>query len=101
MSINQQIKQLYKELGERTEALARQAPYAHLSESENGIYNMIKGRIHSIEFWINFYEDMETKRIERENAPVMQVNTDCLEYDSHLGTGMDTSIDINQFEIKE
>ncbi len=98
---SQQIKILEKELGDRMQALVAHEPYKDLNFASRELYKMIKGRIHTLECRISFIERLQSESIERENAVVEYVESDCSEYDSHLDTGMDSSIDINEFNLSE
>jgi len=84
--IQQEIKNLEKELGIKTEYLVTAEPYIHLTPANQERYEITQNEIEEIE-----------KNLEIKNRILDRLDTE-MDYDDHLGTGMDTSMDINEYE---
>ncbi len=84
--IQHQIKDLEVELGTRMASLEAQRPYKDLTPANHDAYVEQYEKILEIE-----------KQIEIKNNIVKRLDTP-MDYDDHLGTGMDSSIDINEYE---
>ena len=84
--IQQEIKNLETELHVRMSALEAHEPYKDLTPANLENYKRQYENILKVE-----------KQIEIKNNIVKRLDTP-MDYDDHLGTGMDTNIDINDFD---
>jgi hypothetical protein len=86
LQLQHQIKDLEVELGERMSSLEAHRPYKDLTPANHDAYVEQYEKILEIE-----------KQIEIKNNIVKRLDTP-MDYDDHLDTGMDTSININEYE---
>lgn len=84
--LQQEIRNLKTELHVRMSALEAQRPYKDLTPANFENYRTQYENILKIE-----------KQIEIKNNILKKLETP-MDYDDHLGTGMDSSIDINSYE---
>lgn len=84
--IQKEIKNLEKELGLRMADLDSMGKYADLTPSNRDSYNEQYSNIEEIE-----------RKLSINNKILERIENSEIDYDDHLDTGMDTSIDINDF----